>query len=118
MQECNNALVLMFLKTALLVLKKDFAIEVKSLEILSTTMFFAVGCVLVFAFALVKEGQAPPDAGLSTAAEPRMQRKRGAGWRLPSGVPRLEARQEGRPVDLDALAVGGRCPGHARSMGF
>jgi len=59
MQECKNALVLMFLKTALLVLKKDFAIEVKSLEILSTTMFFAVGCVLVFAFALVKEGQAP-----------------------------------------------------------
>ena len=52
----------MFLKTALLVLKKDFAIEVKSLEILSTTLFFAVGCVLVFAFALVKEGQAPPDA--------------------------------------------------------
>jgi heme exporter protein CcmB len=51
-----------FLKTALLVLKKDFAIEVKSLEILSTTLFFAVGCVLVFAFALVKEGQAPPDA--------------------------------------------------------
>jgi heme exporter protein CcmB len=51
-----------FLKTAILVLKKDFAIEVKSLEILSTTLFFAVGCVLVFAFALVKEGQAPPDA--------------------------------------------------------
>ena len=52
----------MFLRTALLVLWKDFAIEVKSLEILSTTLFFAVGCVLVFAFALVKEGQAPPDA--------------------------------------------------------
>ena len=52
----------MFLRTAILVLKKDFAIEVKSLEIFSTTLFFAVGCVLVFAFALVKEGQAPPDA--------------------------------------------------------
>src|SRR6476620_7160803 len=52
----------MFLKTALLVLRKDFAIEAKSLEIFSTTLFFAVGCVLVFAFALVKEGQAPPDA--------------------------------------------------------
>ena len=52
----------MFFKTAFLVLRKDFAIELKSFEILSTTLFFAVGCVLVFAFALVKEGQAPPDA--------------------------------------------------------
>jgi heme exporter protein CcmB len=52
----------MFLKTALLVLRKDVAIEIRSYEILATTLFFAVGCVLVFAFALVKEGQAPPDA--------------------------------------------------------
>jgi heme exporter protein CcmB len=52
----------LFFKTALLVLRKDFAIEVKSFEILATTLFFAVGCVLVFAFALVREGQAPPDA--------------------------------------------------------
>jgi heme exporter protein B len=51
-----------FIRTALLVLRKDFAIEIKSFEILATTMFFAVGCVLVFAFALVKEGQAPPDS--------------------------------------------------------
>ena len=47
----------MFLRTALLVLWKDFAIEAKSLEILSTTLFFAMGCVLVFAFALVKDSQ-------------------------------------------------------------
>ena len=52
---------MIFLRTALLVLRKDFAIEVRNLEILSTTLFFAVGCVLIFAFALVKEGQAPPD---------------------------------------------------------
>jgi heme exporter protein CcmB len=52
----------LFLKTALLVLRKDVAIEIRSYEILATTLFFAVGCVLVFAFALVKEGQAPPDA--------------------------------------------------------
>src|SRR5688572_12052517 len=57
-----NASCVMFLKTALLVLRKDFAIEIKSYEILATTLFFAVGCVIVFAFALVKEGQAPPDA--------------------------------------------------------
>src|SRR5437870_1795966 len=47
----------MFLKTALLVLRKDFAIEVKSWEIFSTTLLFAVSCVLVFSFALVKEGR-------------------------------------------------------------
>ena len=47
----------MFLKTALLVLKKDVAIEVKSREILFTTLFFAVSCILVFSFAFVSEGQ-------------------------------------------------------------
>jgi heme exporter protein B len=52
----------MFLRTALLILRKDSAIERKNLEILATTLFFAVGCVVVFAFALVKDGQAPPDA--------------------------------------------------------
>jgi heme exporter protein B len=52
----------MFLRTAFLILRKDSAIERKNLEILATTLFFAVGCVVVFAFALVKEGQAPPDA--------------------------------------------------------
>ena len=46
----------MFLKTALLVLKKDFAIEVKSFEIFSTTLFFAVSCVLIFSFGFVEEG--------------------------------------------------------------
>jgi heme exporter protein CcmB len=52
----------MIFKTILLVLRKDVAIEIKSYEIVATTLFFAVGCVLVFAFALVKEGQAPPDS--------------------------------------------------------
>jgi heme exporter protein CcmB len=45
----------MFFRTALLVLKKDVAIEVKSLEIVSTTLFFAISCVLIFSFALVDE---------------------------------------------------------------
>lgn len=54
-----------FVRTALLILRKDFAIEMKNLEILSTTLFFAIGCVLVFAFALVKEGQAPPEAAVA-----------------------------------------------------
>ena len=52
----------MFLKVALLVLRKDFAIEVKSREILYTTLFFALSCVLIFSFAFVKEGQPLEDA--------------------------------------------------------
>ena len=52
-----------FFTIALLVLKKDFAIELKSYEILSTTLFFAVSCVAMFSFAFVKEGEAAyPDA--------------------------------------------------------
>jgi len=51
-----------FFRVALLVLKKDFAIELKSYEILSTTLFFAVSCVAIFSFAFVKEGEAPVDA--------------------------------------------------------
>ena len=51
----------MFLKVALLVLRKDVAIEVKSREILFTTLFFSVSCILVFSFAFVSEGQAVGD---------------------------------------------------------
>jgi heme exporter protein CcmB len=47
----------MFVKTAFLVLKKDFAIEVKSGEMFYTTLLFAVACVMIFAFAFVKDGQ-------------------------------------------------------------
>ena len=57
----------MFLKIALLVLKKDFAIEVRSLEILSTTLFFAVSCVLIFSFAFVEEGRAIDNALVASA---------------------------------------------------
>ena len=52
----------MFLKVALLVLKKDFAIELKSREILYTTLFFAVSCVLIFSIAFVREGAPLEDA--------------------------------------------------------
>jgi heme exporter protein B len=47
----------MFFRTAWLVLRKDLTVEVRSREIAYTTLFFAVSCVLVFAFALVKEGR-------------------------------------------------------------
>ena len=49
----------MFLRVALLVLKKDLAIEVKSREIVYTTLFFAVACVLIFSFAFVMEEGVP-----------------------------------------------------------
>ncbi len=50
-----------FFRTAWLVLRKDLTVEVRSLEIALTTLFFAVSAVMVFAFALVKEGSAPED---------------------------------------------------------
>jgi len=52
----------MFARTALLVLRKDFTIEVKSREILYTTLLFALSCVLVFSIAFVKEGEPLEDA--------------------------------------------------------
>jgi heme exporter protein CcmB len=42
-------------------MKKDLTVEVRSLEILSTTIFFAVTVVLMFAFGLVVEGRAVQD---------------------------------------------------------
>ena len=47
----------MFARTVWLVLRKDLTVEVRSREIAYTTLFFAVSCVLVFAFALVREGR-------------------------------------------------------------
>jgi heme exporter protein CcmB len=51
----------MFRRVVWLVLRKDLTVEIRSLEIAYTTLFFAVSCVLVFAFALVQEGRAPED---------------------------------------------------------
>jgi heme exporter protein CcmB len=52
----------MFFRTAWLVLRKDVAIEAKSWEVVTTTLFFAVACVMIFAFAFVKEGRPVEDA--------------------------------------------------------
>ena len=49
-------------RVAWLVAVKDLTVEIRSREILSTTIFFAISCVLVFAFALVKDGRAVVDA--------------------------------------------------------
>jgi heme exporter protein CcmB len=55
-----------FARAVWLILRKDLTVEVRSGEIAYTTLFFAVSCVLIFAFALVREGRAPEDgaAGL------------------------------------------------------
>jgi heme exporter protein B len=49
------------MRVAWLILRKDMTVEVRSREIAYTTLFFAVSCILVFAFALVRDGRAPED---------------------------------------------------------
>jgi heme exporter protein CcmB len=51
-----------FARVAWLVVWKDLTVEIRSFEIISTTLFFALTVVLVFSFGLVREGQAPADA--------------------------------------------------------
>ena len=50
-----------FLATVWLVTRKDLVIEFRSREVVYTTLFFAVSCVLVFAFGFVREGVAVDD---------------------------------------------------------
>jgi heme exporter protein CcmB len=51
-----------FLQTVWLMTRKDLLIEARSREIIFTTLFFAVSCVLVFAFGFVREGKPVQDA--------------------------------------------------------
>ena len=51
-----------FVAVAWIVMRKDLMVEARSREIVYTTLFFAVSCVLVFAFALVREGRPLEDA--------------------------------------------------------
>ena len=46
-----------FWRVAWRVMRKDLTVEARSREVLYTTLFFAVSVVLVFSFALVKEGR-------------------------------------------------------------
>ena len=50
-----------FFRIVWIVVKKDITVEVRSLELLSTTIFFAITVVLMFSFGLVVEGRAVPD---------------------------------------------------------
>lgn len=50
------------LRAAWLIARKDLLVEARSRELAYTTLFFAMACVLVFAFAFVREGQVMDDA--------------------------------------------------------
>jgi heme exporter protein B len=51
-----------FFRVAWIVMRKDLTVEVRSREIVYTTLFFAVSCVLVFAVSFVRDGRALEDA--------------------------------------------------------
>lgn len=51
-----------FVSTALIVVRKDLLVESRSREVVYTSLLFAMSCMLVFAFGLVKEGQVVTDA--------------------------------------------------------
>lgn len=51
-----------FIATAALVARKDLLVETRSREVVYTALLFAISCMLVFAFGLVKEGRVIADA--------------------------------------------------------
>ena len=51
-----------FLRAVWVVTRKDILIETRTREILFTTLFFALACVLVFAFGFVRDGRPVPGA--------------------------------------------------------
>lgn len=50
------------IKAAWLIARKDLVVEARSRELAYTTLFFAMACVLVFAFSFVRDGRAPEGA--------------------------------------------------------
>jgi heme exporter protein CcmB len=61
-EETFGRLVGRFVGAAWLIMRKDLVVEFRSRELFLTTLFFAVSCVLVFAFALVRDGRPMEDA--------------------------------------------------------
>jgi heme exporter protein B len=51
-----------FARAVWVITRKDLLVEARTREILFTTMFFALACVMVFAFGFVKQGQPVSDA--------------------------------------------------------
>jgi heme exporter protein CcmB len=52
----------MFFRTAWIVFRKDVTIEIRSRETLATTLFFALSVIVIFAFAMMREGRLVADA--------------------------------------------------------
>ena len=50
-----------FARAVWVITRKDLLVEVRTREILFTTLFFALACVMVFAFGFVKEGRPMED---------------------------------------------------------
>ena len=50
------------MSAAVLVVQKDLLVETRSREVVYTSLLFAISCMLVFAFGLVKEGRVVADA--------------------------------------------------------
>jgi heme exporter protein CcmB len=50
------------LRAAWLIARKDFRVESRSRELVYTTLFFAVSCVVIFSFAFVRGGEAVDNA--------------------------------------------------------
>lgn len=50
------------LRAAWLITRKDLVVEVRSRELIYTAVFFAVSCLLIFAFAFVQDGRTIPNA--------------------------------------------------------
>lgn len=50
------------LRAVLLIARKDLVVESRNRELAYTTLFFALSCILVFAFAFVREGRPLEDA--------------------------------------------------------
>jgi heme exporter protein CcmB len=53
--------VIAVVRAAWLIAMKDLRVEARSRELIYTTLFFAMSCVLVFAFAFVRDGLPIPD---------------------------------------------------------
>jgi len=51
-----------FARVAVTIMKKDMMVEYRNRELFLTTLFFAVSCVLIFAFAFVRDGRPLTDA--------------------------------------------------------
>ena len=79
-----------FLRILWLILRKDLTVEIRSGEIALTALLFAVSCVLVFAFAFVRQG-VPPDGAAAAVALLEPPSACGAVCRYPRARPHVRS---------------------------